>query len=104
MAGTGFRQSAREKDTRSIRTRFSSLDRDSYSESDRCVGVCRPKRGRPPKTIYPLDLHYQTLRREMLSTLQHLKLAALNPTSSDQHVRLSYAIVAQISHYSPPRP
>jgi hypothetical protein len=76
MAGTGFRQSAREKDTRSIRTRFSSLDRDSYSESDRCVGVCRPKRGRPPKTIYPLDLHYQTLRREMLSTLQHLKLAA----------------------------
>jgi hypothetical protein len=40
------------------------------------AGVCRPKRGRPPKTIHPLDLHYQTLQRQMLSTLQHLKLAA----------------------------
>jgi hypothetical protein len=40
------------------------------------AGVCRPKRGRPPKTIHPLDIHYQTLQREMLSTLQHLKLAA----------------------------
>jgi hypothetical protein len=40
------------------------------------AGVCRPKRGRPPKTIHPLDLHYQTLQRQMLSTLQHRKLAA----------------------------
>ena len=40
------------------------------------AGVCRPKRGRPPKNIHPLDLHYQALQREMLSTLQYLKLAA----------------------------
>jgi len=40
------------------------------------AGVCRPKRGRPPKNIHPLDLHYQTLQRQMLATLQHLKLAA----------------------------
>jgi hypothetical protein len=40
------------------------------------AGVCRPKRARPPKTIHPLDLHYQTLQGQMLSTLRHLKLAA----------------------------
>lgn len=40
------------------------------------AGVCRPKRGRPPKNIHPLDLHYQTLQRQMLSTLQYLKVAA----------------------------
>lgn len=40
------------------------------------AGVCRPKRGRPPSNIHPLDLHYQTLQRHMLSTLQYLKLAA----------------------------
>jgi hypothetical protein len=40
------------------------------------AGVCRPKRGRPPKTIHPLDVHYQTLQRQMLATLQYLKLAA----------------------------
>jgi hypothetical protein len=40
------------------------------------AGVCRPKRGRPPKNVHPLDLHYQTLQRQMLATLQHLKLAA----------------------------
>jgi hypothetical protein len=40
------------------------------------AGVCRPKRGRPPKNIHSLDLHYQTLQRQMLATLQHLKLAA----------------------------
>jgi hypothetical protein len=40
------------------------------------AGVCRPERGRPPKNIHPLDLHYQTLQRQMLSTLQYLKLAA----------------------------
>ena len=39
-------------------------------------GVCRPKRGRPPKNLHPLDVHYQTLQRQMLSTLQYLKLAA----------------------------
>jgi hypothetical protein len=40
------------------------------------AGVCRPKPGRPPKNLHPLDLHYQTLQRQMLATLQHLKLAA----------------------------
>jgi hypothetical protein len=40
------------------------------------AGVCRPKPGRLPKNIHPLDLHYQTLQRQMLSTLQHLKVAA----------------------------
>ena len=40
------------------------------------AGLCRPKRGRPPKTIHVLDAHYQNLQREMLATLQTLKLAA----------------------------
>jgi hypothetical protein len=40
------------------------------------AGVYRPKRGRPPKNIHPLDVHYQHLQREMLATLQTLKLAA----------------------------
>jgi len=40
------------------------------------AGVYRPKRGRPPKNVHLLDLHYQTLQRQMLSTLQYLKLAA----------------------------
>ncbi len=40
------------------------------------AGVCRPKRGRPPKNIDPLDVHYQKLQCEMLATLQTLKLAA----------------------------
>jgi len=40
------------------------------------AGVCRPKRGRPPKNVHVLDVHYQRLQREMLTTLQTLKLAA----------------------------
>ena len=40
------------------------------------AGVCRPKRGRPPKNLHPLDVHYQKLQREMLATLQTLKIAA----------------------------
>jgi len=40
------------------------------------AGVCRPKRGRPPKTLYPLDDHYQKLQREMLATFRTLKIAA----------------------------
>jgi hypothetical protein len=40
------------------------------------AGVCRPKRGRPPKILHPLDDHYQKLQREMLATLQTLKIAA----------------------------
>jgi hypothetical protein len=39
-------------------------------------GVWRPKRGRPPKTIHVLDMHYQNLQREMLATLHTLNLAA----------------------------
>jgi hypothetical protein len=39
------------------------------------AGVYRPKRGRPPHNIHPLDLHYQHLQREMLATLQTLKIA-----------------------------
>ena len=39
-------------------------------------GVHRPKRGRPPKNIHSLDIHYQRLQREMLTTLQTLKIAA----------------------------
>lgn len=40
------------------------------------AGLAHPKRGRPPKNLHPLDLHYQNLQREMLSTLRDLKLAA----------------------------
>jgi hypothetical protein len=40
------------------------------------AGVCRPKRGRSPKSLHPLDDHYQKLRCEMLARLQTLKLAA----------------------------
>jgi hypothetical protein len=40
------------------------------------AGVYRPKRGRPPKTLHPLDVHYQRLQCEMLATLQTLKIAA----------------------------
>jgi hypothetical protein len=40
------------------------------------AGVYRPKRGPTPKNIHPLDLHYQRLQREMLATLQTLKIAA----------------------------
>ena len=40
------------------------------------AGVSRPKRGRPPKNIHPLDVHYQKLQSEMLAALQTLKIAA----------------------------
>jgi hypothetical protein len=40
------------------------------------AGLYRPKRGRPPSTVHPLDVHYQTLQHDMLATLQFLKLAA----------------------------
>lgn len=40
------------------------------------AGHARPKRGRPPAIIHPIDQHYQNLQREMLATLQHLNLAA----------------------------
>jgi len=40
------------------------------------AAVCRPKRGRPPKNLHPLDPHYQKLQREMLATFQTLKIAS----------------------------
>ena len=40
------------------------------------AGVCRPKRGRPPKRVHRLDQHYHNLQREMLETFQTLKIAA----------------------------
>jgi len=40
------------------------------------AGVAHPRRGRPPKTVAPLDLHYQNLQKQMLATLRILKLAA----------------------------
>ena len=40
------------------------------------AGVYRSKRGRPPRNIHPLDIHYQHLQREMLATLQTIKIAA----------------------------
>jgi len=38
------------------------------------AGICKPRPGRPPKIIHPLDLHYQNLQREMHHTLQDLAL------------------------------
>jgi len=40
------------------------------------AGVYRPKRGRPPKILHPLDEHYQKLQCEMLATFRTLKIAA----------------------------
>ena len=40
------------------------------------AGVCRPKPARPPNNVHALDVHYQSLQREMLATLQTLKLVA----------------------------
>jgi hypothetical protein len=40
------------------------------------AGLGRPRRGRPPKNIHPLDVHYQKLQSQMLGLLQTLKIAA----------------------------
>jgi len=40
------------------------------------AGAAKPRVGRPPKFLHPLDEHYQTLQRELLRTFQTLKLAA----------------------------
>jgi len=40
------------------------------------AGMGKPKPGRPPKRIHPLDLHYENLQRELRSTLETLGLAA----------------------------
>ena len=39
------------------------------------AGVIRP-RGRPPKTVHPIDQHYIRLREEMHATFETLGLAA----------------------------
>ena len=41
------------------------------------AGSLSPKaRSAPPNHVHPLDLHYQAIQRQMVSTLQYLKLAA----------------------------
>jgi hypothetical protein len=40
------------------------------------AGICKPRLGRPPKTVHPIDIHYQNLQREMHLTLRHLALPA----------------------------
>jgi hypothetical protein len=37
-------------------------------------GTARPKRGRPPKTIAPIDAHYANLQKEMRAALQALQI------------------------------
>jgi hypothetical protein len=40
------------------------------------AGAGRPKPGRPPKYVHPLDVHYESLQREMRRTFHTLGLAA----------------------------
>ncbi len=40
------------------------------------AGAGKPRVGRPPKRIHPIDQHYDTLCREMWRTFETLKLAA----------------------------
>jgi hypothetical protein len=40
------------------------------------AGAGRPKPGRPPKWVHPLDVHYENLQREMRHTFDTLGLAA----------------------------
>jgi hypothetical protein len=40
------------------------------------AGACKPKRGRPPKSMDPLDVHYVNLQRELSRTFQTLGVAA----------------------------
>jgi hypothetical protein len=40
------------------------------------AGAGKPKPGRPPKRVHPLDVHCQNLQREMRHTLETLGLAA----------------------------
>jgi len=40
------------------------------------AGAAKPKVGRPPKNIHPLDQHYMTLQRELSRTFETLGLAA----------------------------
>lgn len=49
-------------------------ERSGWNE-DQHAGVTRP-RGRPPKTIHPIDQHYIRLREELHDTFETLGLAA----------------------------
>jgi hypothetical protein len=40
------------------------------------AGAGKPKLGRPPKRVHPLDTHYETLQRELRRTLETLGVAA----------------------------
>ena len=40
------------------------------------AGAGKPRVGRPPKLIHPIDRHYEALRREMWRTFETLNLAA----------------------------
>jgi hypothetical protein len=40
------------------------------------AGAGKPKPGRPPKRVHPLDVHYENLQREMRHTFETLGLAA----------------------------
>jgi hypothetical protein len=40
------------------------------------AGAGKPRVGRPPKLIHPIDQHYEALRREMWRTFETLNLAA----------------------------
>jgi hypothetical protein len=40
------------------------------------AGAGKPKPGRPPKWVHPLDAHYQNLQRELRRTFETLGLAA----------------------------
>jgi hypothetical protein len=40
------------------------------------AGAGKPKPGRPPKRVHPLDVHYENLQREMRHTSETLGLAA----------------------------
>jgi hypothetical protein len=40
------------------------------------AGACKPKRGRPPKSLDPLDVHYVNLQCELFRTFQTLGVAA----------------------------
>jgi hypothetical protein len=40
------------------------------------AGAGKPKPGRPPKRVHPLDAHYANLQREIRHTFETLSLAA----------------------------
>ncbi|HXP16477.1 MAG TPA: hypothetical protein VN868_05210, partial [Terriglobales bacterium] len=40
------------------------------------AGVGKPKMGRKPKNWAPIDEHYETIRRDMFTLMQDLRIAA----------------------------